>query len=154
MSGYRPCKCCYCQRKLDRNVEEFIEVNKRFAHKNCKVVYDNIHDYCRMKYGDNYFKSNIDKQIKEMTETGKTLAGIYKTLVWWYDIHGGDVAKAHGSIRIVNTVYGDAMDYYVKKEKAAQKNAGVIVQEQEPERYTIHPTPLRKPKKIRLFDLK
>ena len=36
MAGYRPCKCVYCGKPLDRNVEEWEQApSNRYAHKSC-----------------------------------------------------------------------------------------------------------------------
>lgn len=152
---YAQCKCLYCQKPLDRNTEEFVQVKKRFAHSDCKYVRDKIHDYCSCKYGNLYFLTTIDKQINELVSEGMTLLEIFKTLVWWYDIHGGDVEKSHGSIRIVKSVYGEAMDYYALQKNMKNKNLNVTKENMynETEIYTIHPSPISKPKKIKLFEI-
>ena len=55
--------------------------------------YNKIHEYCKNKYGTNYSKRRIDQQIKELIGDGRSMTGIYRTLVYWYDVNDGDVAK-------------------------------------------------------------
>ena len=52
---------------------------------------EKIHEYCKKIYGDMYVKSRIEKQIKELLNdgTGRTISGIYRSLVWHYEKNNG-----------------------------------------------------------------
>ena len=87
--------------------------------------------------------------------TGKTITGIYRSLVWHYEKNNGDIEKAFGSIRIVGYVYNDAEAYYKQQWETEQRNAALAssIQESETEVFHIHPQSIKKPKRVNLFNI-
>lgn len=160
----RPVKCIYCEEQFDRDKEEFIPVRNRYAHKHCQEKHDykqriieQIHNKMAGILGVDYSKTRINKQIKELLESGKTELGILRALEYWYDIKNGDPSLAHGSIRIVNFIYGESLDYWQKKEDNKKKNLDKDVKQilnPEVQKYIIHPTPIKKPTRVKLFDIR
>lgn len=156
-------KCPRCKELFYReDCLDCVHDGHRYWHKECydkKQEYDNyynmIHDYCKKKYKNKYYKSRIDTQIKELLDDGKTISGIYRTLVYWYDVKGGEVEKSYGSIRIVNYIYDEAMDYYKNKLLLEQQQAELLKNPYNSETitYYISPTPIKKPKRVKLFDI-
>ena len=164
MTKKTPVTCPYCKEKFYREEIDFVEVGRRYAHRECynkKVKKEQcvaqIHEKMRVLLGPNYSKTKISRQIKELLMEGKTEQGIYNTLCYWYDIKKSDPSKANGGIGIVSFVYGQAMDYYFKLEENTRRNAGVnLASYAQPEKvqYKIAPTPIRKPVKVKLFELR
>ena len=117
--------------------------------------HNKIHEYCKNKYGTKYVKSKIEQQIKELINDGRSMSGIYRTLVYWYDVNNGEVEKSHGSIRIVHYVYDEAMKYYQNKWRLEQQQIELLKTPYNPETitYYISPTPIKKPKRVKLFDI-
>lgn len=156
--------CPYCDKKFDRDIVEFVPVGRRYAHVECyqKKKYkeecvNKIHEKMKNLLGANYSKTKISRQINELLKEGKSEKGILNTLEYWYDIKKADPAKANGGIGIVSFIYGEAMDYYYKLDQNTKRNAGVNLQafvQPEIVKYNIEPTPIRKPIKVKLFDLR
>ena len=137
MAGYRPCKCVYCGKPLDRNVEEWEQApSNRYAHKSCydkrqeeiqeqkteRKYKAKIHEKNKEVCGIQYVKTRTEKQIKEYLKEGMTAKNIYKTLEYWYDIKKQDPAEAHGGIGIVPYVYHQAMEYWQKQKIIGTQN--------------------------------
>ena len=156
--------CPICKEKFYREDEEFVQEGRRYYHLACheqkehiEEYTNKIHEYCRKIYGDKYVKSRIDNQIKELLNdgTGKTITGIYRSLVWHYEKNNGDIEKAFGSIRIVGYIYNDAEAYYKQQWETEQRNAALAssIQKSETEVFHIHPQSIKKPKRVNLFDI-
>lgn len=91
-----------------------------------------------------------------MLKDGKTEIGILKTLEYWYDERQEDPNKANGGIGIVDYVYGQAQDFYFKKEQNKNRYVNKDIQnflEPETINIKIKPQAIKKPKRIKLFDL-
>ena len=155
--------CPYCQESFYREDEpDCVHIGNRYYHKVCyKEKIDNekylndIHAYCKKKYGSKYSKRRITQQINELLDDGKTLGGIYRSLVYWYDVKDGDIEKAHGSIRIISYIYDEAMKYYENKRRLEQQQANLLKGSLDlgTETFYISPTPIKKPKRVKLFDI-
>lgn len=156
-------KCPYCDKTFSREENpDCVHVGRRYYHKECydskmkeEEYYEKIHEYCKNKYGTKYVKSRIEQQIKELVNDGRTMSGIYRTLVYWYDVNHGEVEKSHGSIRIVNYVYDEAMKYYENKWRLEQQQMNLLKGSLDlgTEIFYISPTPIKKPKRVKLFDI-
>ena len=116
-------KCFYCGQMLDANSEPFIKPRaNRYAHAACgqkadanktqeEKDYETLVDYIKQLFGNP--NPRVWKQLKEYKEQyNYTYSGIYKTLIWWYEIKHNDIEKANGGIGIVPFVYNDATQYY------------------------------------------
>ena len=157
-------KCPYCNETFSREENpDCVHVGRRYYHKQCYDIkteneeyHNKIHEYCKNKYGTKYAKSRIEQQIKELIDDGRSMSGIYRTLVYWYDVNNGEVEKSHGSIRIVHYVYDDAMKYYQNKFKLQAQQAklekGCL--DLGTETFYISPTPIKRPKRVKLFDIR
>lgn len=156
--------CPGCNQSFYREDEpDNIHEGRRYWHKKCydekqkyNEYYNMIHEYCKNKYGKKYFKTRIDTQIKELLEDGKTISGIYRSLIYWYEVKEGDVEKSHGSIRIINYIYDEAMEYYDQKFRLQAQQAklekGCL--DLGTETFYISPTPIKRPKRVKLFDIR
>ena len=116
-------KCFYCGKTFDANSEPFVKPRaNRYAHAACDQQananktqeerdYEILVDYIKQLLGN--VNPRVWKQLKEYKEQyGYTYSGIYKTLVWWFDLKHNDVEKANGGIGIVPYVYDQASHYY------------------------------------------
>ena len=156
-------KCPYCEETFSREDHpDCVHVGRRYYHKECydeqmeAIEYrEKIHEYCKNKYGTKYSKRRIEEQIKELLDDGRTLTGIYRTLVYWYDVKDGEVEKAHGSIRIVGYVYDEATRYYENKWRLEQQQAQLLKGSLDlgTDTFYISPTPIKRPKRVKLFDI-
>lgn len=107
-------KCLYCGEVFDANAEEYVKPNngRRYAHKHCAEEqeknqsqeerdYNQLIDYIKKLFDIPSIDVRIFRQIKKMKEEyGYSYSGIYKTLVWWYDVKGNSIEKANGGIGI------------------------------------------------------
>lgn len=120
-------KCVYCQQLFDRDREPTVAVStKRYAHKKCydqiegqktqeERDYELLEKYLMELFNTNYVSARIKKQIKEYKEEyNYTISGMYKALVWWYDIQHSDITKANDGIGIIPYIYDQAYKYYYK----------------------------------------
>lgn len=153
-------KCLYCGESFYREDCEYVQVGRRYSHKKCHEkrsvedkAKDEIHQRCKNMFGVNYSANKINKQINMMLKEGKTLININKTLVYWYDIKKNDPSKANNGINIVNWVYGEALEYFLHQKKIKARNEKIITANYEVETFTIKQSPIKKPLKVKLFDI-
>lgn len=156
-------KCKICGNKFYREEEDFVQVGRYYCHKKCynesdEQILEEIHKYCKEKYGNLYSKQRINKQIKELQEEGKTLNGINGALRYWYDIRGGDVSKSCGSIRIVSYIYGEYLDWVIQRNKIKEKEEQLECVEElnnpDTKIFIYNPEPIAKPKRMHFFDIR
>lgn len=174
---YRPCKCVYCGKALDRNTEEWEQApGNRYAHKSCydkkqeeiqeqKIEREykaKIHEKVQEVCGIQYVKSRVDKQLKEFIDKGMTAEKLYQTLEYWYDVKKSDPEAAHGGIGILPYVYEESERYWARQAAIKENNSNVnkenvetslIIQRALP-RQCNHKERIVKPKRKVYFDLK
>ena len=160
-----PVKCPYCSKYFHRETEEYVQINKtRYAHKACydrhnaemsqeerdKLVLTN---YIKQLFNIDSLSAKITKQIQDYHDNkAYTYSGIYKSLVWFYQIKGHPIEKANGGIGIVPYVYEDARNYYTAMWLAQQQNKAKPIEQWKPNVVEIHiPPPQRKPMKSSKF---
>lgn len=174
---YRPCKCVYCGKALDRNTEEWEQApGNRYAHKSCydkkqeeiqeqkteREYRAKIHEKVQEVCGIQYVKSRVDKQLKEFIDKGMTAEKLYQTLEYWYDVKKSDPEAAHGGIGILPYVYEESEKYWARQAAIKENNSNVnkenvetslIIQQALP-RQCNHKERIVKPKRKVYFDLK
>ena len=98
----------------------------------------------------------IKKQLLQYQREGKSYSDIYMTLQYWYDTKGADPEKANGGIGIVGYIYNEAKEWQSRQERIEQRakeQQNVKVEEKEPDKVTFYTTPIKKPKRVHLFDI-
>ncbi len=148
--------CLYCNKKFYREEEEFEQIGRRYAHKTCIQKVDKIHKLMQEKCGKLYSKNKIDAQINKFTKDGYELDHIWETINWWFGIRGEDASKANGGIGIFPHVYPDYMQEKIKKSKYKEVLQGQKISDfiDEPKKsYTISKKYIKKPKRVKLFEL-
>lgn len=155
------CPCCK-ERFYREDEPDCVHEKNRYYHYKCyqekhdkEKFTEYIHEYCKQKYGSQYSKRRITQQINELLADGKTLKGIYYSLVYWYDVKNNDISKSHGSIRIINYIYDEANQYYLNKWRIEQQQAQFKKGELDlgTDIFYISSTPIKKPKRVKLFDI-
>lgn len=173
-------KCLYCSETFDANQEEFIQIKRRYAHKNCYEAagcqppppakrktttkakssapkqedpdLKALKDYIQQLFGDNANWAMITKQIKTYREeNGYSYSGILKSLIFFYEVKHGSREKANGAIGIVPFTYQAAYNYYLDIFLANQQNENKDFVQTIKE-YSIRPPKMRGTKR-RLFNL-
>lgn len=157
----RKVKCPVCGQLFQREETEYVQFKQRYYHKECyetlsknEVIKEQIHTLMREVLGDEYNKARISQQINQFGKEGISVNDIYKTLTYWYKVQGSSPQKANGGIGIVPFVVGQALDYYDKKEKRKELNKQVNHEEPEAVTVVVHPKPISKPRRLRLFPMK
>lgn len=160
----RQVKCLYCGENFDRDKERHGKVGNRYAHEKCIVEHEKneeaaekIHEKMKRLLGVSYSKVKIDRQLKELFKTGKTGLGILNTLDYWYDVRQSDPAKANGGIGIVEYIYGEAQDYWYRQEQNKTRYKNVNCEDfliKEKESYIVYPTPIKAPKRVKIFEIR
>lgn len=154
-------KCPVCLEYFNRDKCEWEHYKNRYYHKECykqieeedRMVQE-IHEKMRMLLGSDYSQQKVNRQINALVKEGKTKKGIKLTLDYWYDIKGSDPSKAAGGIGIVSYIYAEAQNYWEKKEWLSSRNKDVDLScYSQPIIYKIKPTPITKPKRVKLFSL-
>ena len=149
--------CLYCNKKFYREDEEYEQVGRRYAHKECVSLKDKIHKLMQKKCGQTYSKGKIDSQISKFTKDGYELKDIWGTINWWFEIKNQDASKANGGIGIFPHVFSDYMSEQIKKSKYKD-----ILQGEQINKYidaprkpvTVSRKYVKKPKRVKLFELK
>lgn len=158
-------KCLYCSQLFDANLEEFVQIKRRYAHKACAKAHEEqkskeekdkiaLEEYIKDLLGLEVLNQKIKRQIKDyIDEYNYTYSGIHKALKYFYEVKEGDIYKANGGIGIVGYIYNDAFNYYYAQWLANEKNRDKNIQEYVPKviEVKIKP-PIRKTKKRKLFD--
>ena len=157
-----PVKCSICGETFNRDKVECVATSsRRYAHKSCydkqqgllseeELYKEKIFDYVRNLFKSNFNKTRIEYQLNKMMKENIdfTYSGIFKTLVYWYEVKQGDVSKSHYSINIVPYIYTDAREYYRQLWMVQQMNVDKNIQEYMPKIKTvIIKNPLREQKK-------
>lgn len=156
MAKQPPVICLYCNKKFQREEEEFEHIGRRYAHKSCCVYNQLIHELMERKCGNSYSKSKINSQISKFTKEGYELVDIWETINWWFGIRDEDASKANGGIGIFPHVYPDYIQEKTKKNQVKNALQGQRIRDyiDEPKKpVTIKPKYLKKPKRVKLFEL-
>ena len=159
-------KCPYCGKKFDREKEPFVQIGaKRFAHLECnelnngalvKKAHDReaLENYIKTLFGLNKLTPKIRNQLIDYIDNYHyTYSGIHGALTYFYEVEGGDKAKAYEGIGIVPYVYSRAREYYEKLSIAKSKNENKNINDYMPncdETIKIKP-PHREPVKSKQF---
>lgn len=168
MAKQTPVKCVVCKETILRDgTMEFVNLSAngyRYAHKECakhqeekQIVHNQIHTTVQRYLGSYYNKSKVENQINSLIKEGKTEIGVLRAIEYWYEIKKGDPSKSMGGIGIVKSIYGEALDYYVKLEEIKKAHRNIDLSKfiaPEVEHYQFKPKPFKKPKRVKLFDLK
>jgi hypothetical protein len=115
----RPVKCFFCGNAIDRNKEQFTQVQKRYAHTQCaesdaqdKLLRKELNAYIFELWDGDVNFALIGRQINQFqTEYNYTLSGILGTLNYCYGVKKLRPEKAQG-IGIVPYHYKEARNYY------------------------------------------
>ena len=158
-------KCFYCGKSFDRNSEPFTKPRaNRYAHAACDQQananktqeerdYEQLVEYIKHLFGNP--NPRVWKQLKEFKDVyGYTYSGMYKTLIWWFELKHGDIEKANGGIGIIPYVYEQASQYYYALYLAQIANEDKDIEhlKVQVKEYTIEtPRPQRKMRKLFKF---
>ena len=154
--------CKYCKKTINKKEEEYIQItNSTYAHLSCseleakreKTDAEKLDDYIMKLFNYDYVPPRAKKQINQfIQEYNYTYSGILRTLVYFYEIKGGDLEKAHDAISIVPFVYQDAYNYYYSLWLANQRNENKDLMQYIPQQVEIKIIPPeREPIKRKLF---
>ena len=138
----RPVKCIYCNTSIDRSVQPFVTINKRYAHEECARQEDlDRQDRERLNvmlyelFGENVNFGMIGQQIKNFRSQYRyTLGGITGTLHYCYKIKNMPITKKTNGIGIVPFFYKEAREYFSSVSRGRENAQGVI----ENHKKTIH----------------
>ena len=148
--------CLYCNKSFHREDEEYGQEGRRYFHKRCGDKVKKLQEFLAEKLGDFYSPTKIKNQINKITKDGYSLDDICDTMYWWYEIKKSDPSKSNGGIGIFSYVYGDYINYKNHQEKVANLNKDKDIEDyisDDSIKITIHRTPIKKPKKLNLFNL-
>lgn len=158
-------KCLYCSQEIDKekDIGLYSKANsRRYAHNNCieehrkkEIIIEKIHNKMLQLLGANYNGNKISKQIKSLVSQGKSEVGILLSLQYWYDYKKMSAAEANGGIGIVEYIYGEALDFYDRLEKAkSQQIKSDSIKSPQVSEYIVKPQYIRKPIGLNLFELR
>lgn len=152
-----PVLCPYCGQMFNREKEDFVVIGRRYAHRQCNEWVQKLYEYMREKCGAAFSQQKVNQQItKYIRENGYTSKDIYYAMVYWFDVKKEDPEKAMGGIGIVPYIFAESVRYWKNKENNSQINIGKHIEDyvnMEPEKIIIHPTPIKKPRRVKLFHL-
>lgn len=108
----------------------------------------------RTYLGPYYFYKKVSENLEAYSQMGITNDEIKSTLDYWYGEKKNDPAKSGGGIRIVEYVRNEAKEYWQNKSKKEQaiKNMPEY-SEPQIQQIVIQKTPIKKPTRVRLFEL-
>ena len=154
--------CIYCKQEMSKKDDDCVLVsNGKYAHKACQEIenkrektdQEKLELYIKELFNINYIEPRVKKQIKQyVDEYNYSYSGIMKTLKYFYEIKGNDIAKAHGGIGIVPHVYQNALNYYYQLWEMQEKNKNVQIELYIPKvKEVVIPRPQRKVRKREKF---
>lgn len=154
-------KCKYCGLTFDRDVEECVKINTRYAHSECyakgqqaaaleEEKYRKITDLIVTLDKGEIDWGRVGSQIKRFLNNGMTYDGIYYTLYYFYIIK----KNKYKSVGIVPYVYDEAKRYYEREgniygQAMEVKTKGIKT---ETKKDIVVIEPLKKDKKLISFD--
>lgn len=156
MAKLAPVKCPYCGQSFQRENTEFVQIGRRYAHKNCADSVEQIHQLMQHILGEGYSKTKVESQIKNfVSKEGMTIDSIYKTLIYWYEIKHSDTSQANGGIGIVPYIYSDYLKYMQQQKKNAELNKGKNIKDfiKETKNVIGKATPITKPRHVKFYEL-
>ena len=154
-------KCKYCGLTFDRDVEECVKINTRYAHSECyakgqqaaaleEEKYRKITDLIVTLDKGEIDWARVGSQIKRFLNNGMTYDGIYYTLYYFHIIK----KNKYKSVGIVPYVYDEAKRYYEREDniygQAMEVKTKGIKTETKEDIVVIEP--LKKDKKLISFD--
>ena len=160
--------CVYCGERFNRDKVPTTQISaRRYAHKECADEHEQnksqeqkdleqLEQYIMKLFNEPFINARVRKQIKDYKkEYGYTYSGMYKTLVFWYEVKGNSIEKANGGIGIVPFIWQQAHDYYYSLYLAKIANKDKNISEYKPKPKIIEIfSPVSEPrKKLRLFNL-
>lgn len=116
--------CTKCGQKFDRDKIPFEPSgSRRYAHKQCPSQdpvkqqeieeLNKLEEYIKKLFDETYINPRVRQQISNYKEQYHfTYSGMLKTLIYFFEIRGNDIAKAQGGIGIVPYIYKEASKYY------------------------------------------
>ena len=124
-------------------------------------IYRYILSYAQSLFREEFNRKLVERQIAEYLDEGKTLSGIYNSMLYWFDVRQEDPSKAKGGIGIVSYVYAEAQKHYRDKARNERKYTGIDDKVDEmiefrdvPRRICNTSEPTTKPRGTSYFDLK
>ena len=156
MAKLAPVKCPYCGQSFQREDTEFIQIGRRYAHKQCVDIVNKIHEYMQHKLGEKYSKTKVETQIKNfVSKEGMSIDAIYKTLIYWYDVKKSSTEQANGGIGIVPYVYPEYLKYAQAKKQNAELNKGKKLKDFIKETRIVigRAQPITRPRHVKFYDL-
>lgn len=156
-------KCLYCGEEFNKDKEPCEKIKNRYIHLNCFVLYEEdskykneIHRKCKELFGDGYSVTRINKQLKTYIDEGLSYKDIYEAVLYWYDIKNGDVSKSNNGIGIIGYIISESKAYYKRKAEIETNTKDIDFKDYigETEHFTVKRTPIKKPKRVKFFNLK
>lgn len=140
-------QCRICKTYFDADKEEYALVGQRsYYHKECYDNWVKNKNNVQSKGDEEFWKeslvdylyrdvkmsidfSKLNSQWKNFTAPSKnyTPKGIYFTIRYYYSILHGDAEKAQGGIGIVNSLYKEAIQYWVNLEEKRKGTLDAII---------------------------
>jgi hypothetical protein len=129
----RPVKCFFCSNNIDRQAEEYVQIQKRYAHKKCadeeeedKKIRKEINSFVMELWNGDVNFALVGKQINQFqAEYNYTLSGILGTLIYSYNIKNLKPERAQG-IGIVPYYYKEARNYYKTIEQGRINSSEIL----------------------------
>lgn len=159
-------KCLYCGQQFDANQEPFVQLQRRYAHKECadkealrqareRSNEQILEDYIKYLYQTETLDPKIQKQIQKLINdktANYTYSGIQKALEYFYEIKKNPIDRRNPTIGIISWVYNEAKQYYYSLWLAQQKNRDKDISSYVPDvREVVIKPPQRKTKRRKLF---
>ena len=129
----RPVKCLHCTVLIDRAVDEYTQVNKRYIHISCLKEVDTdkntrkeLNSFLLVIFENDVNFGIVGKQIKSFeTDYKYTLSGILGTLHYCYSVKKIKFTSSQG-IGIVPFLYKEAKKYFQTVERG-QENSNIAI---------------------------
>ncbi len=131
----RSVKCIRCSEKINRQVDPFVQVGQRYAHKKCEDLFlleneerKKLNEVLLHVFGKNEVNwGAVQQQVKKYQEEyNYTLNGIARTLYYVFSIKKLSFKNADG-IGITPFYYKEAKKYYEKLNKAKSNAQGTLL---------------------------
>lgn len=155
MAKKPPVICLYCSESFKREECEHIQVGRRYAHTECSKIALELFDFLQAAMGEFYSPTKVKRQLGEFAKEGYKLQDISDTLHWWYEVRNENPERSNGGIGIFTYIFEDYKKYKKNQEKidniADGKNLYDYADKDDSINIIMHPTPIRRPKRVKLF---
>lgn len=150
-------KCLYCGKPFYKETTDYVSPQyRRYAHKTCEQIANNIHNLAKEVLGEYYSSQRINANIKEFVNNGMSLQEIFDIASYGYKIKNLSPEKSNGGFGIVPYLIPEYQQYQIKQNMLKRLNRGKKITDfvnKDGAEVTFEIPPIKQPRGLSFFKL-